>query len=180
MAEEFGGCGVHLSPWMHQEYTFRHRTQAESRQESRSTRKQYMDPCKTQEDGRKKRKVSRTGCVPEGGGTEAGFKSPHWGNCLRQWRSIWGCWRVQQLICGSLNKMRITQTILATDLHTLDRDANLLEYAAAGSCSIGIGEQSQGKACCWLRGRQTEGMWGRRLQWEMPVEESKAAVDARN
>ena len=32
-----GGCGVHLSPWIHQEYTFRHRgtcrTPAESGQE---------------------------------------------------------------------------------------------------------------------------------------------------
>ena len=101
--------------------------------------------------------MSRTRCIPDGGGTEAGFKSPHWSNCLRQWRSIWGCWRVQQLICGNLNKMRTTQTTLATAIHTLDRDTSLLDYAAAGSCSIGIGEKSQGEVCCWLQGDGLKG-----------------------
>ena len=45
------GCGVHLSPWIHQEYTFRHRrscrTPAESGQESLTTRKEYIDPHKS-------------------------------------------------------------------------------------------------------------------------------------
>jgi len=47
-----GGCGVHLSPWIHQEYTFRYRstcrTPAESRQEYLTRGKEYIDPCKTQ------------------------------------------------------------------------------------------------------------------------------------
>ena len=41
-----GGHGVHLSQWIHQDYTFRHRsacrTPAESRQEYPTTRKEYI------------------------------------------------------------------------------------------------------------------------------------------
>ena len=48
-----GGHGVHLPPWIHQEYTFRPRsacrTPAESRQEYLTSRKEYTDPCKTPE-----------------------------------------------------------------------------------------------------------------------------------
>jgi len=40
-----GGCGVHLSSWIHQEYTFRHRsacrTPVESRQEDLTSVKEY-------------------------------------------------------------------------------------------------------------------------------------------
>ena len=47
-----GGLEVHLSPWKHQEYTIRHRnsrrTPAENRQEYLTSRKEYIDPCKTQ------------------------------------------------------------------------------------------------------------------------------------
>ena len=56
--------------------------------------------------------------------------------------------RVKQLICESLNGMRITETILAADLLTLDRDESPMERVAAGSWSIGIREQSQGEVCC--------------------------------
>ena len=46
-----GGCGAHLSPWIHQEYTFRHRsacrTPAESGQEYLTSRKEYIDSRKT-------------------------------------------------------------------------------------------------------------------------------------
>ena len=46
-----GGCGVHLSPWIHQEYTFRHRsacrTPAESRQEYLTSGKGYKESRKT-------------------------------------------------------------------------------------------------------------------------------------
>ena len=48
---EVGGRGVHLSPRMHQDYTFRHRSAcrapAESGQEYLSSGKEYIDPCKT-------------------------------------------------------------------------------------------------------------------------------------
>ena len=47
-----GGRGVHLPPWIHQEYTFRHRsarkTPAESGQEDLTSVKEYIDPHKTQ------------------------------------------------------------------------------------------------------------------------------------
>ena len=46
-----GGRGVHLSPQIHQEYTFRHRgacrTPAESGQEYLTSGKEYIEPCKT-------------------------------------------------------------------------------------------------------------------------------------
>ena len=46
-----GGHGVHLSPWIHQEDTFRHRsacrTPAENRQEYLTSGKEYIDPHKT-------------------------------------------------------------------------------------------------------------------------------------
>ena len=43
-----GGCGEHLSPWIHQEYTFRYRKPAESRQEYLTRGKEYIEPHKTQ------------------------------------------------------------------------------------------------------------------------------------
>ena len=51
---------------------------------------------------------------------------------------------VKELICGSLNGMRITQTDLAAAIHTPDRDAGHLEGTVAGSWRVGIVEQSQG------------------------------------
>ena len=46
-----GERGVHLSPWIHQEYTFRHRstcrTPAENRQQYLTSRREYIEPCKT-------------------------------------------------------------------------------------------------------------------------------------
>ena len=45
------GCGIHFSPWIHQEYTFRHRSAcripAESGQEYLTSGKEYIEPCKT-------------------------------------------------------------------------------------------------------------------------------------
>ena len=68
MAEEVGVLGVHLSPQIHQEYTFRHtsacRTPAESKQEYMTSGKEYTEPHKTREDEGtrgKNRSVSRTG-----------------------------------------------------------------------------------------------------------------------
>ena len=45
-------------------------------------------------------------------------------------------------------KWNENQTVLATAIHTLDRDAGLLEDTVAGIWSLGIVEQSQGKGCC--------------------------------
>ena len=47
-------------------------------------------------------------------------------------------------------KWNENQTVLATAIYTLDRNAGPLEGAAAGSWSLGIMEQSQGEGCCWL------------------------------
>ena len=44
-------------------------------------------------------------------------------------------------------KWNENQTVLATGIHTLDRNAGLLEGTAAGSWSLGIVEQSQGEGC---------------------------------
>ena len=68
-------------------------------------------------------------------------------------------------------KWNESQTVLATAIQALDG-------AVAGGWSLGIVEQSQGEGCCWLW-REIEGMWGRRLWWEMLVEESWAAMEAR-
>jgi len=56
--------------------------------------------------------------------------------------------RVEQLLCDSLNGIRITQTILATAICTSDRDVGPLEGTVTGSLSVGIVEQSQNKICC--------------------------------
>ena len=45
-------------------------------------------------------------------------------------------------------KWNENQIVLATVIHTLDRDAGPLEGVSPGSWSFGIVEQSQGKGCC--------------------------------
>ena len=74
-----------------------------------------------------------------GGGTEAG------GNCLSQRRNINA---ESETADPRRPKWSENQTVLATAIHTLDRDAGPLEGAAAGSSSLGIVEQSQSKGCC--------------------------------
>ena len=53
---------------------------------------------------------------------------------------------LQESLC--LPKWNENQTVLATAIHTLDRDEGPLEGAVAGSWSLGIVEQSQGEGCC--------------------------------
>ena len=53
--------------------------------------------------------------------------------------------RVKKLICESLNGMRIRQSLPQP---YPDRDADPLEGAVAGSCSLGVVEQSLGEGCC--------------------------------
>ena len=45
-------------------------------------------------------------------------------------------------------KWNENQTVIAAAIHTLDRDAGPLEGTVAGSWSLGIVEQSQGKGWC--------------------------------
>lgn len=85
--------------------------------------------------------------------------------------------RVKQLVCRSLNGMIITQTTLAAAIYTPDRDRSPLESAATGSWSTELGEQSQGKLCCWLQGDSPRGLW-EEMQWEMFVKESQANMES--
>ena len=57
---------------------------------------------------------------------------------------------VKQLIWGSLNGLRIRQSLMESllSIHTLDRDTGPLEGTAVGSWSLGFVEQSQGEGCC--------------------------------
>ena len=81
-----GGRGIHLSPQIHQEHTFRYRgayrTPAESEQEYLTSRKEYIEPHKTRwdEGTRGKNRSCWLGLdLPSaGGGTEAGVQSPQW------------------------------------------------------------------------------------------------------
>jgi len=59
--------------------------------------------------------------------------------------------------------------------HSLDKDVDPLEGAVAESWSLGIVEQE----LLLTTERQIEEMGGRRLWWEMLVEESRAAMEAR-
>ena len=117
MAEE--QVDVDLSPRMHQEYTFRHRhacrTPTENGQEYLTNGKEYIEPRKTRQDskepGEKTGVLVRMDLPSAGQGIEAGVRSPHQGNCLSQRRNILKL-NVKQLICGSLNRMRIRQSLL--------------------------------------------------------------------
>ena len=65
-------------------------------------------------------------------------------------------------------KWNENQTVLASTIHSLDRDVDPLEGAAAGSWRLGIVEQSQGEGCCWwwkdrLRGYEGEDCGGNYL-----------------
>ena len=79
-----------------------------------------------------------------GGGTEAGVRSPHWGNCLSQRRN-----KAERETADLLQpKWNENQTVLAAAIRTPDRDTGPLEGATAGSWSFGIVEQFQSKGCC--------------------------------
>ena len=66
--------------------------------------------------------------------------------------------RMRELICGSLNGMRIT--VLAAAILTPDRNPDPLEGTAAGNWTLGIVEQSQGDSCCRLWGDRLRGCEG--------------------
>ena len=112
-----GGPEVHLSAQIHQEYTFRHRsacrTPAESGQEYLTSGKENIEPCKTWCDGGsrgKNRSVSRTGPALGGWGNWSRGPIPTSGQLseseLKPLRL-----RAKQLICDSLNGMRLRQSL---------------------------------------------------------------------
>ena len=87
-----------------------------------------------------------------GGGTEAGVRSPHWGNCRVRAETFKAESETADLWQPKWNE---NQTVLAAAIHTLDRDLSLMEGAVAGSWSLGIVEQSQGKGLTserWIQG----------------------------
>ena len=112
-----GGCGVHLSPQIHQEYTFRHRsacrTPADSEQECLTRGREYIDPRKTREEEGTR---GKTGVLvglklpSSGGGNETGGPIPTSGQ-LSESEEKHLRLRMKQLICGSLNGMRIRQSL---------------------------------------------------------------------
>ena len=72
------------------------------------------------------------------GEMEAGVRSPHRGSCLSQ---LSESEEKHLRLRGKQPKWNENQTALAAVIHTLDG-------IVAGSWSLGIGEQSQGKGCC--------------------------------
>ena len=88
-------------------------------------------------------------------------------------------------------KWNENQTALATAIHTPDRHVDSLEGIFQGRflgfLGNPIGWELEVRDCGAIPGRgllltaerQIEGMWGRRLWWEMPVEESQVAMEAR-
>ena len=75
-----------------------------------------------------------------GGGNEAGVRSPQRGNCREAFKAESETADLWQ------PKWNENQTVLATAIHTPDRDAG--PCTAAGSWSVGIMEQSQDECCC--------------------------------
>ena len=74
--------------------------------------------------------------------------------------------RVKQLICGSLNGMRIRQSLPQPYI------------PGQGRRVWGLWSDPRvGATVDW--GKIDHGMWGSRLWWEMPVEESQAAMEVR-
>ena len=108
---------------------------------------------------REKRRVSRTGPAPGGWGNWNSGQILTSGQLSRT-EEKHPRLRVKQLICGSLNGIRITQRVLATAICTPDKDAGPLKSIVAGSWHVGIGEQSQGKVCYWLCGDSPRGSEG--------------------
>ena len=80
-----------------------------------------------------------------GGGTEAGLRSPHWGNCLSQGETFKAESETADLWQPKWNE---NQTVLAAIIHMPGRNAGVLEGAVAGTWSLGIVKQSLGEGCC--------------------------------
>ena len=81
-----------------------------------------------------------------GGGTEAGVQSTHQGNCLEsEEKHLKAETETADLWQPKWNE---NQTVLATAIHTLDRDTGPLEGTVAGSWSLGIVKQARDAADC--------------------------------
>ena len=123
--------------------------------------------------GRKIGVLVALGLPSVGGGTEAGVRSPHRGTDWVRGETFKAESETADLWQPKWNE---NQTVLAVAIHTPDRDTDPLEGAAAGSWSQGA---IPGQALLLTVKRGLEGMWGRGLLCKMPVEESQAAMEAR-
>ena len=143
---------MYLFPWVPQEYTFRHRsacrTPAESGQESLTSVKNIQTHAKL---SRMKELEGKTGVLVRTGPALSG-----WGNYntgliptlgqLSESEEKHLRLRVKQLICGSLNAMRIRQSLPQP---YIPRTGTRVPWKAQQlGASLGSVEQSQGKDCC--------------------------------
>ena len=80
-----------------------------------------------------------------GGGTEAGVQSPHRGNCLSQGETFKAESETADLWQPKWNE---NLTVLATAIHTPNKDTGPPEGTAGGSWNLGIVEQTQGEGSC--------------------------------
>ena len=92
----------------------------------------------------------------EGGGTESGGTIPTAGQ-LSESEEKHLRLRVKQLICGSLNVMRIRQSLPQP---YIPGTGVLVPWkAVSGSWGLGIVEQSQSEGCCSLQREGSRGCW---------------------
>ena len=89
-------------------------------------------------------------------------------------------WRVKQPICGSLNRMRIRQSLLDTYIHSCRGPGRQFPRRRSDwevkfrDCGT-----TPGWGLLLTVERLIEGMWAERLHWEMYVEESFTAMEAK-
>ena len=86
---------------------------------------------------------------------------------------------MKQLVCGRQDRVRPTQMVRATALCVPEWDVSPPVHMGSESWNMGIGEQTQGEDCCWLRGDSQRGWERGNLQLGMLVEETQTAVEAR-
>ena len=155
---------VDLSPWIHQEYTFRHRstcrTPTESRQEYLTNGKEYIEPCKLvgfKGTRGKNRSVRGNGPALSRSGNWSRGQIPTSGQLAESEEKHLKL-NVTQLICDSLNGMRIRQSLPQPYIPWTGTPT--LEGSGAGCWTLGILEPPQDKGCCWLQGDGLRGCKG--------------------
>ena len=144
----------YISPWTHQEYTFRHRgaprTPAETDRSTWPVGKNTQNHAKL---SRMKELGGETGVLLgldlpwAGGGAEAGVQSPHRGTVWVRGETFKAVRETADLQQPKWNEI---QTVPDAAIHTLDREAGPQEGGAAGSWTLGIVEQTQDEGCCCL------------------------------
>ena len=116
-----GGRGIHLSLWIYQEYTFRHRSTCRTPAEWTGVPDQWKRLSRALQNSvrwrtrGKYRNVSRTGPAPSGWGNWSRRLIPTVGQ-LSESEEEHLRLRVKQLICGSLNGMRIRLSLLQPNI----------------------------------------------------------------